>query len=878
MSTPRDPDNLAELLEYAEDELAAAERELKASGLEREQSTNPFIRFEIVPEIRRLQRLLNTKTIKEMTAQEVDELYETLDVILGQWEHKQSEIQKARDEEFEATKGDSIDEIASGHKKPISEKEAKRRYEKGLGRWTSRFFYKGLFGRFNYNIQTLVRIMGGMHEGAFYATLVNELFMGREREKSHVFQAMDMFQRRWKEAGLTEEELMAYSNYGSVRGQVMPKKMEAWFKENMPDMITERAKFVPTQDIALKLVDGQELRMTVAEALSVLMHANNEFSYAALKKAGIVTGRDVKNVRKLKDDDIEAIRRAVPEKALKLLPIFEEIMDFQSEQINEVSDHLYGYNIANVANYWHMRRFRYKGVRGKKGEVSKQTIESRSHFKERKGGEDPLYIDDAFNELVDTVRVGAEFIGLAEPMEDIRRLTNDRDIQVALMERGYAEYFKDYVDQVDSIQEHNVGLDWWEKLYGAWARNITRSVFGLNPRIAAQQYASVLLATSELGLEHLKAVRGKYDAHLRRRMETNSAMLRERFMGAITRELGDVSKTGGVMRFMTGRDQLLNIPTFMVRAFDMLAVMDVWRMSESWAYKNYQQHRLKPGERALPLAQLLAEADSLTYEQRQELDAKRGTRTADFIDMVTQKAEATIRISQPTWDIIDRSRIGSVRNPMVKALTMFHSQREKMAQMIGIANSTYMNTLEQIRREQGLDNLKSAGLTPEGIRAFRKMARVWATILVNTSIVKAWGALYGAAIMGRPDEPEKLLESIVADIPGMYYFGDTARGVISSLGKRLRGEKTYQLGSYEPPPLRVVTDAKEAAYEMGVLIIMTAGLERAKKGEVKKQLTKTLDKTFQSINSSGGLPFQHPYDVAESQVTRRQPRKKKGKR
>jgi hypothetical protein len=723
--------------------------------------------------------------------------------------------------------------------------------------------------------------MGGMNEGALYATLVNDLFMGRDNEKSHVFQAMDLFQRRWKEVGITEEEMMSFSKYGSVRKQLMSKKMEAWFEEAMPGFIKKRAQFIQTKDIEVKLASGQTLRMTVAEALSLLMHTNNEYSYNAIKKSGIVTRRDVLNRREIKDEDFDTIRSALPEKALRLLPIFAEVMSFQQDEINEVSERMYGYGIANVDGYWHIRRFRMKGVRGKKGEATKQTIESRSHFKERIGGADPVYIDDAFNEMVDTVRVGAEFVGLAEPMQAIRKMTNDPDIQRAILERGYGEYFKDYVDQIDSIQEHNVGLDWWEKLYGAWARNITRSVFGLNPRIAAQQYASVMLATSELGLNHLKAVRGKYDSVLKSRMEKYSPMLRERFMGAITRELGDVSKTGGVMRFITGRDQLLNIPTFMVRVFDMLAVMDVWRMSESWAYENYKRYRVKyhEGQKPVSLKQLLHEADTLTREQRVALDKKRGSNTADFIDMVVQKAEGTIRISQPTWDIVDRSRIGSVRNPMVKALTMFHSQREKMAQMIGIANSTYMNELEQIRRENGLENLKAAAATKEGIRAFRKMARVWGTILFNTTLVKSWGALYGAAVMGRPEEPEKILTNVVADIPGMYYFGDTARGVVSSLGKRLQGEKTYQLGAYQPPPLRVVTDATIAAYEMGVLTMLTTGIERPKRGDVEKQLTKTLDRTWDSMNSMLGLPFQHPTDVAAAQIKRQQPKKrKKGRR
>jgi hypothetical protein len=361
-----------------------------------------------------------------------------------------------------------------------------------------------------------------------------------------------------------------------------------------------------------------------------------------------------------------------------------------------------------------------------------------------------------------------------------------------------------------------------------------------------------MLATSELGLESLKHVRGKHDAALKGRMERWSPMLRERFMGAITRELGDVSKTGGVMRFMTGRDQLINVPTILVRIFDMLAVQDVWRMSEGQVYSRAQYR-----DSGITQAQLINEADTLSREELLALDKKRGTNVADYRLAVTQTAEETIRISQPTWDIIDRSRIGSVKNPMVKALTMFHSQREKMAQMIGIANSRYMNELEWVRRENKLENLKSAALTEEGIKALKKAIRTYSIVLFNTATVKAWGSLYSTVLMGRPEEPEDWATSFLADIPGMYYFGDVGRSVVTSWGKRLQGEKTYQLGSYEPPPLRVVSDSKIAAYEIGVLMMMTTGIEPTNDYYLKKQMTKTLDKTWIAVNSSAGLPFNH---------------------
>jgi integrase len=675
---PRDPASLQEMLEYVLQEKAMAEEELKAQGREDEVSTHPFIRHEIDKSIETFERKLKSQKVADMTADEINQLLELLDTILGEHEYKRSQRAKDVQERRAIIKEASLEEVGSGHKKVIPEASTDKDFGKGRSRYRTKHFWLGLFGRFNYNISTLVKIMGGMSDGALYHTLVRQLQRGRDDEKSHVFMMMDEFQRLTKKAGITKKDLMRWSHYGNIRPSVFSRKIEAWLEKNVPGALEGKVEHVETQDFAIQLESGETLRLTVAEGLSLLMHVRNEFAYNQLKKNGIVTRRDPLKRLELKDDDFDTVRAVMPPKALQLLDIMADLMDMQSDAINEVSLEL---------------------VAGKQGEKLqpgpiKQTIESRSHLKERKGGTDPIYIDDAFNELVDATRVAAEYIGLAKPLEDIRWLTNDQDVVKALLERGYGDYYRDYVMQVDSIQEHPIGLDWWEKLYGSWVRNITRAVFGLNLRVSAQQYASVMLALTEFGMGGLKSVRGRFSKEETDRAGRWSPMLRERFMGAITRELGDVAQTGGVMRFMTGSDQMVNIPTFLVRLFDKMAVMDVWRMAEDEVANREQYAKFDK-------AQLIKEADTLSLAERKALDKKRGSNTARFKNDVTERAEEVVRTTQPTWDIVDRSRIGSVKNPVIKGFTMFHSQREKMAQMIGIANSKYMNKPQRSSQNRG---------------------------------------------------------------------------------------------------------------------------------------------------------------------------------
>ena len=409
------------------------------------------------------------------------------------------------------------------------------------------------------------------------------------------------------------------------------------------------------------------------------------------------------------------------------------------------------------------------------------------------------------------------------------------------------------------LQEKQNIQEWYESLYSALARGVTRAVFAFNPRVSAQQYASVYLAASEFGFGALKFIRGKPDAATLSRATAWSPMLRERFTGMIGRELGDVAKVGSVMRFLTGKDQLINGPMYMVRLFDRMAILDVWRMFEGTLAEEYSA---KYG--GVTLAELLADAEK-PVDQR---------KYPTFKWDVIRRAEETVRATQPTWDVVDRSIIGSAKNPLVRAFTMFHSQREKLAQMLGLSNSKMMNELNRIRIQYGLTSLREAAKTKEGLRAIGKMAQTYGIVLTNTAFVKAWATIYGIALFGKDDDAEDWAWAVAADIPGMYYFGDIPRDAITSWGKKIRGKRTYQLGAYENPPARVISTSRNAAYETGNLVLMSLGLIDATDAQKKEQIMKSLDKTWEAANYAFGLPALHITQILKALTKDEKPKKR----
>jgi integrase/recombinase XerD len=845
-------EDFEDMLEFAKTERAAAEAEAEARGVEVD---SPYVRHEIDRVIEKLQRELGRIPVQDWTPDQIRALHDGMTTLIGAYEWHRSDVKEQMDRAYDKDKFNIIGEIMSNwrKKKPY---EDELDVENDKSKWHVKSKIKGLFGRFNYNLQTLTQIISGsIKEGMLFRRLARDMQGSVDDVKLLMFAYQDQFQEMSAEKGIGIEDFGRWSTLARVRGVKLPAKAEAWIKrafgsDKLPYVNREEAMTLP-----IKLESGLTMNLSVAEALDILMHLRNEHNYTALKKSGIVRRRDLSKdtyrTFKVTDADFAAIREAVPEKALKLIEIFDTLIRENQADVNGVSQVIDGFDIANVEGYWHIRRLLPSGVRGKKASHTYETIESRRAWKHRTGGTHPVVIGDAFNNLIESLETGAEYAGMAESMRLARRITSDKTITNKVRERGYGLYWKDIIKQIDRLQEKQNNMEWFEQMYGGWARSVTRAVFGINLRVSAQQYASVFLAASEFGFKGLSNIRMRPDKELEGRINRWSPMLRERFLGAISREVGDTAKIGGVMRFLTGKDQLINSPMYFVRLFDRMAIMDVWRMAEAEVVAEYQKRY--PG---VTKEQLIADAESGSVDQSER-------KYMYFEYDVRVRAEDVVRTTQPTWDVVDRSIIGSTRNPLVKAMTMFHSQREKLVQMLGIANSRMMNDLEDTRRRMKLDTLKEAAQTDEGQRAIGRAVRSYAIVLTNTAMVKAWAVAYGIALLDRDDDIYDWGFAVAADIPGMFYFGDIARDVVVGWGKKMRGKRVYQLGAYEQPPYRVLSSARAAAYEMGNLVMMTTGMQDATSGDVKKQLTRTLDKTWEAAQYGTGAPFLHLTQIIE---------------
>ncbi len=802
--------SLNELLQWAIQEQEVQE----AKG----QTDTPFHNFGVVAAVRKLTKEQGRISVADWPAEKIDQITEALQLIVYQHLYEREAFNRIMRERLEAdiVQG-TADVAAAAGKRVVPAAEVGATIEGVAAKLGAGA--RALLGRHNYNLSTLSRVMSGMKKaGPTWRRLAGNIERGLGTSLLHRQRTQDMLLDFLKNKGVTARDIMTMSKVVSRAKWRGPKWVQKLADLDW-DLESKTFKSVPVQFIDVVLESGKNLHVSVGEALDIYMHTRNPDNYKALTGANGISfyGKPVQEGSVLTDADVdvitEALFKAAP-KAAAVVEAMEQALAFQQNEINKTSRRLIGYDIATLPGYWHIRRLIKGTAKGKKAAYTYETIEGRSHLKERVGGKQPLVIGDAFNNMIETIGVGADYVGMAEPLRNAKTMLADKDFIRAAEQNGFAQYLKDINHQIGRIENPGTDRIWHDKMIALWSRNVTRAIFAHNMKIAAQQEISVFLAFAHIPFKYATALRPGITADVVRRIEAWSPYIRDRFGGHISREIGDIAETGGALRFWTGKDQYANWGTYLIRHFDKRAIVNVWRMVEA-----------EVADRA--------EFGHLSRAQVRQNGAYQAA--------VATRAEQILRDTQPTWHKVDRSIIGSDPSTAARMMTMFHSQREKMVQMAGQANAVYRNSAKA-----GADK--------------RRLAQTYGMIGLNLAMVNVWKVVFGVVVMGKRDEPEELVTNMLADIPGMFYIlGPPIRETVKAVSRTARGKRVYQLGGPSLPPLKVLESGKSAAFAWG-----RVATELIEGHNAQKELIRAVDETWDFSQYAFGLPFKSVTDIAKA--------------
>ena len=371
---------------------------------------------------------------------------------------------------------------------------------------------------------------------------------------------------------------------------------------------------------------------------------------------------------RLAPETVKALVSDLTEEEMELARLLDGYYNqFAKDQINQVSNILYGYDKAQSKNYAPI--FTNQNYTTTTIGVFDVTAEGVGHMKARQYAVNPSYNLSAFDAFERHVDQTSRFIGMAIPARNWQTLLNWREKNNStgdVITHKWGEDGKRYIDNLlNELQGGRVEKrDTTERILDTVLSRYISSVFGFNPSIVLKQSMSFPLAGAYLGWENIPNI-GKALKTPDSLINTYTSELAYRLMGYATPETAELKNNPSRL----SENRALKF-TFGGGA---ITAMDGWTVKSIWAWAENAVRRDNP------------ELEVGTQEQIEQGESP-------FYKEVASRFEEAVSRSQPMYDIMHRAEIMRSRSKVTRALTLFKTvpiqQYNMLRQTIGEAQQS----------------------------------------------------------------------------------------------------------------------------------------------------------------------------------------------
>ena len=627
-------------------------------------------------------------------------------------------------------------------------------------------------------MNVLQRMAGWDPDGAFYS-MAKQLERGERDMRAYSVKAQKMLQDF-----LTEHEDWVKKADGQGKDAI-------WYEVEVPQLLElgmgDKPIFGPT--VKVYMTPAQKVHMFLeSKNLDNLRHmtggrtfVNKDLYSQGKRQEALSQGRTIKlapeTVRKLVSD-------LTPEE-MELAQILDRYYNtFATQEINKVSNILYGYDKAMGKNYAPI----YTNRNYTKTEfgVFDTTAEGVGNLKGRQYAVNPSYNISAFDAFERHVDQTARFCGMAIPARNWTTLMNWREKNNStgdVITHKWGEESKRYItDLITTLQAgDDAKSDTISSGLSKLQSNYITAIFGANPSIVLKQLGSIPLAGAYLDARNMPtpAQISKIDRSL---ISKYTQELEWRTMGYATPETKQLkdnpnwTQTNKVFKFVFGGGAI--------------TAMDGWAASTLWPWAENKVRREHP---------------ELAVGTKAQIDAGESA----FYKKVAEEFEIAVSRSQSVSDEIHQGTLRKSKNPITKAFTMFRSDSAQtynaLRQKIGEARY-YMRTGA---KEKVVQTAKKAAGT-----AFVAMLLNAAWSEAISFLMALWknkGKYY------RDDEDELTLQSVAGEMVSNMlgsYAGVITGGeeLFELIGNIITGDTWYGI---ETPGMEQLNDLLDTLIESG---------------------------------------------------------------
>lgn len=576
-------------------------------------------------ELEKLMSMVDGRAVAEMNIDELDTLYKAAVALRTEFYNRNNVINDEMHRTFSEVYRDSSDEIqASAGKGNLGEK---------LGKLT---------GAEMLTPMNQLRRMAGWKQNGVFESIGKGLQAGERAKKGYTVRARAMLEE------FTE------SHQDWIRRADGQGKDAIWYEIEVPELLelhmgdkpifgnTVKVYMTPMQKVQLYIEskNHQNLQHMTGGRTFV----NRELYAQGKNKEALAQGTTVR----LAPETVKRLVSDLTEEEQELANLLERYYNgMAKEEINRVSNALYGYDKAMIDHYAPI--FTDANYNKSTAGLFDVTAEGVGHMKSREQvSKNPSYnlsAIDAFEKHIDQT---SRFVGLAIPVRNMETLLNwygdGTTMKKTISQMWGAEGVKYIEDLLTELQSPTIPERSAIQMLGDKAvSNYISAVFGANPGIVLKQAASYPAAAAVLGFGNMPSVRqlanidedliGKYTPELAYRK-----------MGLATPEIAELRKNPSPL----DRNK---ITRFMLRGgaitwMDQATVRNLWPWAENYVRKNFPD--LEIGDQATVEAGL-----------------------SPFYRKVAEAFNEAVNTTQPMYDTMNRAKIMTHDNLLTRTFTLF---------------------------------------------------------------------------------------------------------------------------------------------------------------------------------------------------------------
>lgn len=466
-------------------------------------------------------------------------------------------------------------------------------------------------------IRTLVGLSTGKENAANKKLLVDELDGGNNDRKGTYKDFIMHFRKLAERAGLEWNDL-----------KNLPKTTKVTIGGKEIDIDYDNLLLIYGHTEA----EGNLRRLLKTKGLNITVYSRDEH--------GILNKKHIHRVGRPTLEELRAIRKVVPDAHKKLLNVhFNTNWEKQAPAINETSMKMQNYELARQKKYLHLNREIERVIEGKKADIS-VSIEQQGRYLPRTGGNARINIRPFTLEVIRGMQADAAYHDMAIPMENARTLVANSKWREAMKRAGQQRALTEITRMLRRTQGLISDQSIIELTASRLLGTVGKSILSVRLSGSFVQTASVPAAVEFIDAEHLAQVDIPTPADIKHLKDIDPVLWMRWEGKQFDYALGMVGSQNAFETLLFGHRPVTEKFLFPYTAGDEVAITKLFMAAER-------------------------QVEATT-------DLKRGT--SEF-----QKASLDLLhealVTQPQWDMINRSPLMSDPSVLARSVTVFMSAR-----------------------------------------------------------------------------------------------------------------------------------------------------------------------------------------------------------